>query len=179
MERKSAQLLLLIATSMGCILPPDGKSAGTSLGPYPPHVDLAQVFPRKAKLRFHPSCDNQALDVMGISDPDSDLLLFRWVANNGLENTVLIQDESQVTGRPVNERIDHRDTFGPLADGGTGVISLFITDAPVWEDPNPEPAGGESADLSKIPAGSEDASVVEIRWTFEYDPSLGSNVCGE
>src|SRR5688500_18256909 len=162
------------AVLTGCILPPDGKRGEQSLGPYPPQVDLAQVFPRKPRLRFDVNdsdCESIELVASGIIDRDSAQLLFRWVANNNLENTILMEEESVADepGAPLRarERIDLSDAFGVLSQGGAGVLSLFITDSPEWLDPNPVPSG-ESADLSQIPAVQDEATVVEVRWTFEF-----------
>jgi hypothetical protein len=167
----------------GCLLPP--SSGEDLIGPYPPKVDLTKLFPRKPKNRLDPSQCQQSLrvEISDVVDLDTNTLLFRWVANNAVESTIFIDDDesSQTPGDPhaSNVQLFHDAAFEPPANGTrTGVLSLFITDAPAWADPNPVVPRGESDDLSAV-APDENGSVtaftvLEVRWTFEYVAGLGS-----
>lgn len=179
----------MLPLASSCLLPPDGSSTDI-LGPYAPQVDLRNVFPRNPLNTLDPnrcaSENNEVLrvEVEGVVDLDTTGLLFRWVANNRLPNTKLLDDEesNQATGMPHSSRLflDHVADFEPDPTEGaktTGVLSLFITDAPSWAEPEPRIPRGEAGDLSELAPDLENAdqySVVELRWTFEYFYGKGS-----
>ncbi len=181
MLRNSAQLLLLMTTSMGCLIPPDGKG-NDLLGPYPPQVDLSKLFPRSAKTQLYTKCTRSLNLEATVSDLDSEHLLFRWVANNGVDNTKWLDDDDNTkppgTPHVVIQALEHSLDFGfdPEVVGFfTGVVSLFVTDAPEWAvSRDVEP--GERKNLGVIDNSSEQFSLIEVRWTFEYLQEL-NGVC--
>ncbi len=185
MARTSAQLLLSIAASMslsGCVIPPDGLTPEVP-GPYPPKIDLTQLIPSAPKTRVDLNCDEQyVLKADNVVDLDSDRLLFRWVANNDFDNTKWLGEQiserepgkPHESVQPFEHGVDLR--FDPNDLGivfFSGVVSLFVTDAPEWAEPISGGTPGEKRNLGRIDDGGGLWSVVEARWTFEYVRGLG------
>lgn len=185
MDQRPARLLLfawaatMLVVAPSCLLPPDGSSSGI-LGPYAPEVDLQEIYPRSAQTLFDVDCAGLTLEANAIVDLDSEQLLFRWVANNGADDTKWIDDEISVRDpgeiHQTVQPIDHEADLQLK----TGVVSLLITDAPGWEIERPNVPPGEPADLSGIVESDPDNPdatfhLTEVRWTFKYE--MGSQVC--
>jgi hypothetical protein len=183
--RSSAQLLLFLSMMpafAGCVLPAEYKG-DDPLRRFPPHVDLGSLAPASAKTQLYNDCSRPLqVRVLNIIDLDSEVLNYRWVANNGIDNTRWLADDDSSAPHNTSYPLRHAADFGfdpaevPVY---TGVLSLFITDAPAdaWAaDPN-EVEDGEAFDLGRIEDPNGQYAVTEVRWTFEYDEALGEDVC--
>jgi hypothetical protein len=170
------------AASSACLWPAEYKG-DEEPGPYPPQIDRETLVPKAAKTQLGTMCSSLQL-AADITDRDSPILNFRWVANNGVDNTTWLEDDDSTRdpgeAHRASLRFQHADfDFEPTVPSFTGVVSLFVTDAPAeaWTvDPNDVPPG-ESRDMGRIDDSSGRVSVVEVRWTFEYLIELGEVVC--
>jgi len=175
-----------MAATPACLLPNDYDGAA-SLGPYPPQVDRDTLIPKAALTQLWTKCDpgQDAVQLAAqFTDLDSPVLNHRWVANNGVSNTIWLEDDqtNPEQGPHIESvRLQHSSDFGfdENVPNFTGVVSLFTTDAPAqaWAvDPNSVPPG-EPRDLGLIQNPNHLYAVIEVRWTFEYLAELGEGVC--
>jgi len=190
----SARLLLLALG--GCLVPPSGQDIEFSRGPlldrnavqYSPRIAVtirAGTLETSLDDILDGFCSSQIFSLDGVVDRDSDLLLFRWVANNGLEDAAVLDegDDRRDPDDP-DEPFDFQHTLlfpGPYEremrraafreGGGTtrGFLTLFVTDATSWRNAADNPPADN--DFSRIPERSE-GSVVAFDWalTFERGP---------
>lgn len=166
----------MFACSPSCLLPPEGRHPLDDLNP-PPQVDLEALRPLTPITDVGRACTSFRVEAAGIVDQNDGRLLLRWVANNRLPSVRHIQDLVSETapGVPRNAvlRVDPVADFPEQHDQSatrpsSGVLSLFITDAPDWADPEPDTSGGQAQDLGSIeqPVDGPRAEVIELRWTF-------------
>ncbi len=176
-------LTIALACGWGCLVPPDGQAPGLSL---PPMLAREDISPRLGiqivsagdeptllggEAILDGRCESVSVRVPGITDPDSDRLLLRLVANNETSEAKVIDDDPERTdedGRipPYGIVFDPLEPYREMmlraarlgAEGGT--MSLFITDADAWATP----ALGEAPEgdfRQTIPAG---ANLVRVDW---------------
>jgi hypothetical protein len=191
----AASLALTVGLSggLGCLVPPRGEPIESSRGPV---IDRSRVINapsfsvtiRAGTLEtnlddvLEDNCVSQIFSLEGVLDRDSDQLLFRWVANNGLEGAAVLDegDERRAPDDP-EEPFDFEHTLllpGPYEDdmrraafreGGGNVVAfldLFITDASSWSAPAASPPPDN--DFARIPSGG-DGSVAGISWTITFE----------
>lgn len=174
-----------------CLVPPELDSAVEALK-YPPQYDLRSISPPGSRLDVNPfDCTSFPVDVGAIWDNDDDVLLFRWVANNGRSNTQVVRPtdrSSAPAGEPTRAFAlvaPQRHFFNEftLATSGerpttVGMLSLFITDAPEWALEDVDNADRKTLDLSRIQAdgtldgGAVPYSVIEVRWSVVFSDRL-------
>ena len=178
-------LTVLMSTTQACLLPADQVVTIGPSGATPPEVDLRSLDPREGRIEIARACSSFVVEAGAIWDEDDEALLLRWVANNGLPFTREVRGSERTSAplgepRPSVARIDPQFHFpeefritDPVrvdaAPTGLGILSLFVTDAPEWQDPKPDLAGSQAVDLSLITAPGADGgelpySVVEVRW---------------
>lgn len=189
----------LVAGTSGCLAPPRGEPLESSRGPV---IDRTRVINspqqsivvRAGRLEagldgeLVDFCVNQIFSLDGVIDRDSDLLLFRWVANNESEDPNVPPEIPAGLGEG-EERRDPGDPDDPFSfainlnfpgpfetqmrlaafSEGSGIrtakLSLFITDAPTWSvDPGDIPPDN---DLSAVP--EETGSVASFDWTITFE----------
>ncbi|MCA9554439.1 MAG: hypothetical protein KC933_30675 [Myxococcales bacterium] len=178
-------LLVLTCSNNACLLPADDVVVVSPVGASPPQVDLRSLDPREGRLEIsRTDCRTFEVKVGAIWDEDDETLLFRWVANNDLHSTRQLRQER--IGAPLGERRPSTALVDPQrffpeewdltdpsrpdsAPTALGILSLFITDAPEWQDPMPDLSGNQAQDLSLIVSPETDGgespySVVEVRW---------------
>lgn len=178
---------------LGCLAPPRGEPIESSRGPVidrnvvinAPSFDVtirAGTLETNLDDVLDGNCPSQIFSLEGVVDRDSEQLLFRWVANNGLEGAAVL-DEGDDRRAPDNpeEPFDYEHTLvlpGPYDDamrraafregGGVTVafLDLFITDASSWSAPAGSPPADN--DFTRIPADG-DASVAGVSWTITFE----------
>lgn len=166
-------MLICLASSGACLLPPEGE---TDIPPFPPEVDFNEVLPREPLLRLRLDCLALTPSVR-LLDRDSRELRLRWVVNNNLPGTRLLQEDVFLVdpGVPRNEEwrvtvaLDLGPGGAPPQLGDVAILSFFVTDAPDWVEAAPEPGArppDEQLNLGRIPEGA--GSAVEVRWSFVF-----------
>lgn len=187
------------AASVACLAPPGGQPPEDGL---PPVIDLSRVTicPRPGLVvragrldqgleqPLNGNCSQQFFTLGGVTDGDSDRLLFRWVANNASSDpNIRPQIPSQLGEGEERRDPDDPDapfTFGILltfpgpfetqmklaafSDGQSqepARLSLFVTDAPEWSHDADE-APPEN-DFMAIPEGSGTVTGFEWQLVFE------------
>ena len=178
--------MLALSLMTGCILPPERELSVRDTNS-PPQVDLASLYPATPVSLVGPDCEDFNAGAL-VHDPDNDSLLFRFVSNNMESDAKAITNANAVSFAPrgmarnLNARVvpftDFRRQFEAIRTPSPGeprviqtaVLSLFITDAEAWADPDPSPDEGDT-DLSQIAETSDGAQnhVIEIRWAFQFD----------
>ena len=191
----AAPLILTVGLTggLGCLAPPRGEPIQSSRGPV---VDRNRVINapsfsitiRAGTLEtnlddvLERPCLSQIFSLDGVLDRDSDQLLYRWVANNGLDAAAVLDegDERRAPEDP-EEPFDFAHTLllpGPYENamrraafregGGNTVafIDLFITDATSWSAPAASPPPDN--DFARIPDDS-DGSVAGVSWTITFE----------
>lgn len=172
---------LMVATawsSTACILPPERLPPPAP--PFPPRVEVGSLRPIEALLRTRPNCGLIQMEVNDIVDFDTRRLLTRWVVNNNLPSTTLLEEEELPLLEPgtpqkaswrlsVEDDLDVDGVEG-IENGETVLLSFFVTDAPRYSARAPEPGagGGQALDLGAIEP--EAGASVEVRWTFVFSP---------
>ncbi len=171
---------LLIFALGRCVLPPDGLEPAPEEA-RPPHVERERLRPALPLTPIDRDCNFVSVEAAGITDPDDGRLLFRWVANNGVEGTAFILDQVSdgPAGTPrlaswrISPETDFPEAWARAETAPTpAVLSLLVSDAPAWLDPQPDTSGREAQDLGEVdrPDGGAGPSVVEVRWTFVFGP---------
>ena len=173
----------------GCILPPERELSARNDNA-PPQVDLASLLPFVPISEVGPDCDEFDVEVGRVRDPDDENLLYRFVSNNKVRNTDCVRDDIAFSPRGnaralrarVVPRFDFREEFQAITEPvapncspttRTAVLSLFVTDAQGWADPDPDCGNGEALDLSLVapPEDGRSAHVIEVRWALQFDSS--------
>lgn len=154
-------LILLPMVGVACLLPPEGEPIRVAQSPIVASeeitpslgVQFISAGDEATFLNDDPDgrCRSIALRVPGISDPDSDTLLLRLVANNGQPDASVIDDDPERTDEdgnipPYIITFDPGDHFGQtiLEAARLGpraaTLTLFITDGVAWAStPNDRP----------------------------------------
>ena len=171
---------------VGCILPPERELLRDDNAP--PQVDLASLLPSATILEVGPDCPAFRVEAR-VRDPDDENVLVRFVADNRASGVRFLNDQN--LGTPggsdplVDLRVvpvqDFREQFAAIrepvlpgcpATTRTAVLSMFVTDADQWANPDPNAVEIEDPDLSKI-VPSDDGlptrHVIEIRFVLRFD----------
>jgi len=188
-----------IITTVACLAPPRGEPLESSRGPVLDRSVIInspgqEIVIRAGRLDTGLDgvlvgfCPAQIFSLDGVIDRDSDLLQFRWVANNGSDDPLVVPEVPTDLGEGDERRDpgDPEDPFsfainlsfpGPFetqmrlaafAEGSgrtTGKLSLFVTDAPTWTTPVDEQPPDN--DFSVVPDGS--GSVAGFDWTLVFE----------
>lgn len=170
---------ILMLTLTACLVPNERNTNSVEFN-VPPIVDYGRLTPQSPRGTIYSDCRSFELRAENIVDRDDATLRFRFVANNRLENTRWIRDDdSPPLGAGVPQDVEHRLVVDDdlLNRSEPVVISLFVTDGPAWEDPEPVNTVTIPRDLGRIatPDGGVDAdhAVVEVRWFFTFSTDLG------
>lgn len=167
----------------GCLVPPGELEAPTP--PFGPSIDASRLVPleRRLRLQLNDPCPPFFVKVPSIVDHDTRGLRYRWVVNNNLPGTTLI-DEDELPdldpGTPLSARLrlnpqsDLDVTGSGLGPSDVPILSFFVTDAPSFEREAGISDPDQSDDLGLVPPGS--GQVAEVTWTFTFS-SDGSGVC--
>lgn len=167
-----------------CLVPPEGEPPAT-LENIPPEADLESMRPYAPQTAIPVDrCSDFRVELSQIIDLDSPTLHFRWVANNRLPRARWLRDfdlsSTRKPGEPhrafarVVPSLDFPDQVEQARNkqAASGVLSLFVTDAPGWEIPSPITPQAEPQDLGRVPSirrpGQPRPAVVEFRWTFVF-----------
>ena len=143
-----------------CLVPPDGEFL--PFPSFPPEVDFGSLRPVPRLVFIGDEC-NFDVEVNRIIDPDSQVLRIRWVLNNNIPGTRLLE-EGILPPLPPGTPQSATEDFGPndLDDNDDGVLevgdlpllSFFVTDAPGWRDDELPDAGAMPDAGSAGDAGS-------------------------
>ena len=175
--RNFACIMLCSFIHMSCLVAPDGTVIADSAN-RPPQIDLSSLKPQRSISEVsHPA--NFAQDCPGIKlradvfDPDGDPILVRFVANNFVDNLATIISEQEYPAS-VSGTYIVQDTLLPslsiigLDVQNTHVISLFVTDAPQFEELTAQ--SSNLAEINPDPDGDGESnySIIEHRWTLQF-----------
>lgn len=182
---RGAPTHLLFALALaGCVVPPEGETPVPYLN-YAPLPELDSLSPYTPITLIRADCSSFRVELGRTRDPDSEELRFRWVANNRTSSARWLRDFDVVsTATPgsahrvfarVVPAVDFPDEVEQAENNKptSGVLSLFITDAPAWAIAEPETPSADPQDLGQIETASDEESlrpysVSEVRWTFTF-----------
>ncbi len=175
-----ARALLGLGCMLGaCILPPEGIEPATEIN-RPPLLLLEAQRPAPLEFINLGECDLFRAEAE-VVDLDDATLRFRWVANDGLPGTNLLDADAR-SATPgaiirLSQRVVPPSDFNVPRDASQvpAILSLFVTDATLWADEDPDPYDPNvAANLGLIPESQRaTAFVVEARWALVFDAAVG------
>ncbi|MEM1022346.1 MAG: hypothetical protein AAGD10_12480 [Myxococcota bacterium] len=177
-------LILLTTALSACLLPPDGEPSPSEQSPallfdeVSPRVGVLFVSAGDEPTDFIQDPDGRCQDIRlrvpGISDPDSDTLLLRLVANNEESTARIIDEDPERTDDngdipPYMIQFDPRDHFGETVSEAARLgprlasLTLFITDGVAWSSTSEQPP--EDDDFGEVLG---EGNVTRVDWTLFF-----------